>query len=166
MGKLCPPLLGRHSSDGTATAGRLPVATESYGPLVQMPIVVVSLLENRVGKSSGDRCELIKFVGFVCAAQTPTCMKIKRLVVIVGATHLWLYRIYSEKSIHVYIESLVLPFCSTSIYSPQKNLLSKNSIIFVTSGQSHETLDYFTVKFTREWSEYVDPQKVDILVIV
>jgi hypothetical protein len=88
MGKLCPPLLGRHSSDGTVTAGRLPIATESYGPLVQMPIVVVSLLENRVGKSSGDRCELIKFVGFVCAAQTPTCMKIKGLLL------LWVPHIY------------------------------------------------------------------------
>jgi hypothetical protein len=65
----------------------------------------------------------------------------------------------------MYIESLVLPFCLTSMYNSQKNLLS-NSVIFVTSGQSRETLDYFMAKSTREWSEYVDTQKVDILVIV
>jgi hypothetical protein len=34
-------LLGRHSSDGTTAMGRLPVATEGYGPLLQRCIVVV-----------------------------------------------------------------------------------------------------------------------------
>jgi hypothetical protein len=35
-------LLGHHSSDGIEAVGHLPVAIESYGPLVQMRIVVVS----------------------------------------------------------------------------------------------------------------------------
>jgi hypothetical protein len=39
----CPLLLEHHSSDGTAAAGRLTVATEGYGPLVQRRIVVVSV---------------------------------------------------------------------------------------------------------------------------
>jgi hypothetical protein len=34
-------LLGHHSSDRTAVAGRLPVATEGYRPLLQRRIVLV-----------------------------------------------------------------------------------------------------------------------------
>jgi hypothetical protein len=40
-GEECPLLLGHHSSDETATVGRLPVTTESYRPLLQRRIVVV-----------------------------------------------------------------------------------------------------------------------------
>jgi hypothetical protein len=42
MDEACPLLLEHHSSDGTAAAGRLSVATEGYEPLVQRCIVVVS----------------------------------------------------------------------------------------------------------------------------
>jgi hypothetical protein len=34
MGEVHPLLLGHHSSDGIAAAGRLPVATEGYRPLL------------------------------------------------------------------------------------------------------------------------------------
>jgi hypothetical protein len=40
-GEECLLLLGHHSSDGTAAAGRLPVAIEGYRPLLQRHIVVV-----------------------------------------------------------------------------------------------------------------------------
>jgi hypothetical protein len=36
-----PLLLGHHSSDGTIAAGRLPIATEGYEPLLRRHIVVV-----------------------------------------------------------------------------------------------------------------------------
>jgi hypothetical protein len=42
MGEVRPLLLGHHSSDGTAAAGHLPVATKGYGPLLQRRIVVVN----------------------------------------------------------------------------------------------------------------------------
>jgi hypothetical protein len=41
MGEARPSLLRYHGSDGTAAAGRLPVATKDYGPLVHRHIVVV-----------------------------------------------------------------------------------------------------------------------------
>jgi hypothetical protein len=40
-GEVRPLLLGHHSSDGTVAVGRLPIATEGYGPLLQRCIVVV-----------------------------------------------------------------------------------------------------------------------------
>jgi hypothetical protein len=43
MGEARPSLLGHHSGNGTAAAGRLPVATEGYEPLIQMRFVVVSV---------------------------------------------------------------------------------------------------------------------------
>jgi hypothetical protein len=36
-------LLGHHSSDGIVAAGRLSIATEGYGPLLQRRIVVVKV---------------------------------------------------------------------------------------------------------------------------
>jgi hypothetical protein len=36
-----PPLLGHHSSDGTAATDRLSVAIENYGPSVHMRIIVM-----------------------------------------------------------------------------------------------------------------------------
>jgi hypothetical protein len=41
MGKARVLLLAHHSSDGTAITGRLLVAIEGYGPLVQKRIIVV-----------------------------------------------------------------------------------------------------------------------------
>jgi hypothetical protein len=41
MGEARLSLLGHHSSDGTAAAGHLPVATESYGLLLRRNILVV-----------------------------------------------------------------------------------------------------------------------------
>jgi hypothetical protein len=37
----CSSLLEHHCSYGTAVAGHFPVATEGYGPLVQMRTIVV-----------------------------------------------------------------------------------------------------------------------------
>jgi hypothetical protein len=42
MGETRPLLLGHHSSDGTVVAGRLPLATEGYEPLLQRCIIVVN----------------------------------------------------------------------------------------------------------------------------
>jgi hypothetical protein len=41
MDEARPSLLGHHNSDGTIAAGRLPVATEDYEPLIHRRIVVV-----------------------------------------------------------------------------------------------------------------------------
>jgi hypothetical protein len=41
VGEACLLLLEHHSSDGTTATGLLPVATESYRPLIQRHIVIV-----------------------------------------------------------------------------------------------------------------------------
>jgi hypothetical protein len=48
-GEAHPLLLGHHSSDGTAAAGYLPVATEGYRPLLHRYIVVVSCSSQTTG---------------------------------------------------------------------------------------------------------------------
>jgi hypothetical protein len=64
MGKAHPSLLGHLSSDGTATAGRLPIAIEGHKLIVQRCIVVVvGAIEVSLGRVWDQGEDPLDFLG-------------------------------------------------------------------------------------------------------